>query len=107
MSFWKEAIKLENLFLEYLEKDMFEEFNKHIKEREEFYNRHASEDSSEVAKFLNSNEYKEINKKVNDLYELKKDAIKKEIKELALSHKAAQEYRNNSFNGISYFSKKV
>lgn len=107
MNYLNEAINLENNLLNLIKEEKYDEFNEQLKEREVFYKSFAENNPKEMKNFLISKDFNNIREQINKEYEKQKEEIKKQIRELANSKKATEEYRNNSHNIRSFFSKKV
>lgn len=105
--YWDEAIKLENLFIEYLTQERFAEFENLLQKRGEFYKGYSEKNPTELKKFLNSSAYKDIQNDIQKVYTIKKQEIQKQIKDLATLKRANNQYKNNSYNNINFISKKI
>jgi hypothetical protein len=107
MSYLDEAIKLEEKLYHSLKNDETDKFEELLKVRETLYTGFAEECPDQFKNYIESDMFKGFTEKINNLYDLKKESIMNEMKELALSRKAADEYMSNSGVIKGMFSKSV
>lgn len=106
MSYLDEAIKLEEKLYHSLKNDETDKFEELLKVRETLYIGFAEGSPDQFKNYIES-DIKGFTEKINNLYDLKKESIMNEMKELALSRKAADEYMSNSGVIQGVFSKSV
>jgi hypothetical protein len=107
MDWLNEAAKLEEELYTALKSDELERFSGLLKERERLYGAFAGECPGEFREYLDSDAFKDILMKINKLHHEKKENLINEMRELARSKKASDEYIANSGAVTSVFSKSV
>jgi hypothetical protein len=107
MGYLDNIINLENKLYDSLQNDEQDKFEELLKVRETLYIGFAEESPDQFKNYIESDMFKGFTEKINNLYDLKKESIMNEMKELALSKKAADEYMSNSGVIKGMFSKSV
>jgi hypothetical protein len=107
MGYSDNIINLENKLYDSLQNDEYGKFEELLKVRETLYKGFAEESPEQFKNYIESDMFKDFTEKINNLYDLKKESIMNDMKELALSRKAADEYMGNSGVIQGVFSKSV
>jgi hypothetical protein len=102
-----EAIKLEYKLYDALKDDDLDKFEEMLKTREGLYRSFAAESRSEFGAYLNSEAFKGSCKKINGLYDMKKESLMNEMQELDRSRKAAEGYMGSTNSAPNIFSRSV
>lgn len=107
MNYREEALKIQKEILELIEKEDFDGIQEVLNKRKAFYIKYSEFNGSDLKKFLDSEEYKDSDRKINVAFSIGKEKVKEEIKNLRSSKKATKQYQKNSTNGNMFFNKKV
>ncbi|WP_286908753.1 hypothetical protein [Clostridium sp. UBA1652] len=103
----KEALNIQNKFLELIEEEDFNGIESLINRRKEFYIEYAQYNKEELKEFLNSKEYKDSEIKINMAFNLAKEKVKQEIDRIKISRNASKQYQSNVAYRNGFFNKKI
>jgi len=106
-NFIEEALKIQKQFLILIENEDFKGIEDLLNKRKEFYISYSKDNAEELKKFLNSEEFNESERRVNLAFNLSKEKVKKEIKQLKDSSNASKQYQNNIAHRSGFFNKKI
>lgn len=107
MNYKEEALKIQKEILELIEKEDFDGIQEVLNKRKAFYIKYSEYNGNDLKMLLNSEEYRDSDRKINIAFSTAKEKVKEEIKVLRSSKKATKQYQNNSTSGNMFFNKKV
>lgn len=107
INYREEALNIQQQFLVLIENEDFKGIEDLLEKRKEFYIDYSEYDSKELKEFLNSEDFKEAERRVNIAFNVGKEKVKKEISKLKDSRNAAKQYQSNVANRNMFFNKKI
>lgn len=107
MNYREKALNIQNQFLILIEKEDFKGIETLLEERKKFYIEYSEQNSKDLKEFLNSQEYKDSEKKINLAFNIGKEKIKQELDTLKLSRNATKQYQNNAAHRSGFFNRKI
>lgn len=107
INYIEEAIKIQKQFLKLIENEDFIGIEDLLNKRKEFYISYSKDNTEELKKFLNSEEFKESEKRINLAFNLSKEKVKKELNQLKDSSNASKQYQSNVMHRSGFFNKKI
>lgn len=107
MDYRNEALKIQKEFIVLIEREDFNGIENLLNKREEFYIEYSKYNSEELKNFLNSQEYKDLEIKINTAFNIAKDKVKQEIDKLKASKNASKQYQSNAGQLSGFFNKKI
>lgn len=107
INYIEEALKIQKQFLILIENEDFKGIEDLLKKRKEFYLSYSEANPEELKNFLNSEEFKESERRVNLAFNISKEKVKKEINHLKDSNNASKQYQSNIAHRSGFFNKKI
>ncbi len=107
INYIEEALKIQKQFLKLIENEDFNGIEDLLNKRKDFYLSYSKDNPEELKKFLNSDEFKESERRVNLAFNLSKEKVKKEINQLKDSSNASKQYQNNIARRSVFFNKEI
>ena len=107
MNYKEEALKIQKQFLKLIENEDFKGIEDLLNKRKELYLTYSKANPEELTSFLNSEEFKESERRVNLAFNLSKEKVKKELTQLKDSRNASKQYQSNVAHLSGFFNKKI
>jgi hypothetical protein len=107
MDYRNEALKIQKEIIVLIEREDFNGIENLLNKRKEFYIEYSKYNSEELKNFLNSQEYKDLEIKINIAFNTAKDKIKQEMDKIKSSKNASKQYQNNMGQLSGFFNKKI
>jgi glutamyl-tRNA reductase len=107
MEYRNEALKIQKEFIVLIEREDFDGIENLLNRRKEFYLEYSNYNSEELKNFLNSQEYKDLEIKINTAFNIAKDKVKQEMDKIKSSKNASKQYQSNMGHLSGFFNKKI